>query len=241
MNGKAAIRIVLVDDQPLLRLGFRLTLEEEDGLEVVGEASDGAEALQQVQKLDPDVVLMDVRMPVLDGIRATRAISASGSHARVIILTSFDVDDYAFAGLQAGASAFLLKDVAPMELRQAVRVVASGNAVVSPRVTRRLLETYVRSNRSAAAPGQPDGGRRQVTAHPRDPLLEELTPREIEMLESMTEGLSNAEIAGKFFLSEATVKTHVSSILTKLHLRDRLQAVVYAYEKGLVLVNNRNY
>ena len=240
MNGHGAIRIVLVDDQPLLRMGFRLILEGEDGFEVVGEASDGAEALQQVKKLDPDVVLMDVRMPVLDGIQATRAISASGSHARVIILTSFDVDDYAFAGLQAGASAFLLKDLAPKELTQAVRLVAGGNAVVSPRVTRRLLETYVRSNRFAAV-GQREGRRQQATAYRRNLLSEDLTPREIEMLESMTEGLSNAEIARKFFLSEATVKTHVSSILTKLHLRDRVQAVVYAYETGLVLANNRDH
>jgi DNA-binding NarL/FixJ family response regulator len=237
MNGMGAIRIVLVDDQPLLRMGFRLILEGEDGIEVVGEASDGAEAVQQVRMLDPDVVLMDVRMPVLDGIEATRAISTSGSNARVIILTTFDLDEYAFAGLQAGASAFLLKDVAPAELTHAVRVVASGDAVVAPRVTQRLLETYVRGNGDA---GQASVSNAKA-APQRDPLLDDLTPRETEMLESMAEGLSNAEIARKFFLSEATVKTHVRRILTKLHLRDRVQAVVYAYETGLVVPSNPDY
>jgi DNA-binding NarL/FixJ family response regulator len=238
MSGLNAIRIVLVDDQPLLRMGFRLILEGEDGFEIVGEASDGAEAVQQVRMLDPDVVLMDVRMPVLDGIEATRAISTSGSNARVIILTTFDLDEYAFAGLQAGASAFLLKDVAPAELTNAVRVVASGDAVVAPRVTQRLLETYVRGNGAA---GLASGGLEQVATPQRDPLLDDLTPRETEMLESMAEGLSNAEIARKFFLSEATVKTHVRRILTKLHLRDRVQAVVYAYETGLVVPSNPDY
>lgn len=211
-------------------MGFRLILEGEDDLQIVGEASDGADAVRQVRELNPDVVLMDVRMPVLDGIEATRAITASGSGARIIILTTFDVDEYAFAGLQAGASAFLLKDVAPSELIHAVRVVASGDAVVAPRVTQRLLETYVRG---AARPAP--------AAAPRDPLLEELTPRETEMLEAMAEGLSNAEIAHRYFLSEATVKTHVRRILTKLHLRDRVQAVVYAYETGLVVPSNPDY
>ncbi|WP_066290970.1 response regulator transcription factor [Arthrobacter sp. B6] len=211
-------------------MGFRLILEGEDDLHIVGEASDGADAIRQVRELNPDVVLMDVRMPVLDGIEATRAITTSGSGARIIILTTFDVDEYAFAGLQAGASAFLLKDVAPSELIQAVRVVASGDAVVAPRVTQRLLETYVRG---AARPAP--------AAAPRDPLLEDLTPRETEMLEAMAEGLSNAEIAHRYFLSEATVKTHVRRILTKLHLRDRVQAVVYAYETGLVVPSNPDY
>jgi DNA-binding NarL/FixJ family response regulator len=224
------ITVLLVDDQPLLRMGFRLILEGEDDLRIVGEASDGAEAVRLVRELDPDVVLMDVRMPVLDGIEATRAMTATGSAARIIILTTFDVDEYAFAGLRAGASAFLLKDVAPLELISAVRVVASGDAVVAPRVTQRLLETYVRgANRPAPA------------AAPRDPLLEDLTPRETEMLEAMAEGLSNAEIAHRYFLSEATVKTHVRRILTKLHLRDRVQAVVYAYETGLVVPSNPDY
>ncbi|MHA7288937.1 response regulator [Arthrobacter sp. MDT3-24] len=224
------ITVLLVDDQPLLRMGFRLILEGEEDLHIVGEASDGAEAVRLVRDLKPDVVLMDVRMPVLDGIEATRAITASGSCARIIILTTFDVDEYAFAGLQAGASAFLLKDVAPSDLVNAVRVVASGDAVVAPRVTQRLLETYVRG---AAVPAP--------SAAPRDSLLEDLTPRETEMLEAMAEGLSNAEIAHRYFLSEATVKTHVRRILTKLHLRDRVQAVVYAYETGLVVPSNPDY
>ena len=230
MTGNAPINVLLADDQPLLRMGFRLILEGEEDLRIVGEASDGADAVRQVRGLNPDVVLMDVRMPVLDGIEATRAITAAGSCARIIILTTFDVDEYAFAGLQAGASAFLLKDVAPSELISAVRVVASGDAVVAPRVTQRLLETYVR------------GAARPAPAAPApDPLLADLTPRETEMLEAMAEGLSNAEIAHRYYLSEATVKTHVRRILTKLHLRDRVQAVVYAYETGLVVPSNPDY
>jgi DNA-binding NarL/FixJ family response regulator len=230
MTINPAISILLVDDQPLLRMGFRLILEGEEDLRIVGEASDGAEAVRLVRELAPDVVLMDVRMPVLDGIEATRAITDSGACSRVIILTTFDVDEYAFAGLQAGASAFLLKDAAPSDLINAVRVVASGDAVVAPRITRRLLETYVR------------GAGKPVPAAPApDPLLADLTPRETEMLEAMAEGLSNAEIAHRYFLSEATVKTHVRRILTKLHLRDRVQAVVYAYETGLVVPSNPDY
>ena len=230
MTGNAPINVLLADDQPLLRMGFRLILEGEEDLRIVGEASDGADAVRQARELRPDVVLMDVRMPVLDGIEATRAITAAGSCARIIILTTFDVDEYAFAGLQAGASAFLLKDVAPSELISAVRVVASGDAVVAPRVTQRLLETYVR------------GAARPAPAVPApDPLLADLTPRETEMLEAMAEGLSNAEIAHRYYLSEATVKTHVRRILTKLHLRDRVQAVVYAYETGLVVPSNPDY
>ncbi|WP_461188354.1 response regulator [Arthrobacter sp. Z4-13] len=230
MTNNPAISVLLVDDQPLLRMGFRLILEGEDDLRIVGEASNGAEAVRQVRELNPDVVLMDVRMPVLDGIEATRAITDSGACARIIILTTFDVDEYAFSGLQAGASAFLLKDAAPSELINAVRVVASGDAVVAPRITQRLLETYVRG---AAKPAP--------VAPAPDPLLADLTPRETEMLQAMAEGLSNAEIAHRYFLSEATVKTHVRRILTKLHLRDRVQAVVYAYETGLVVPSNPDY
>ena len=247
VSGAAPIRILLVDDQPLLRMGFRLILEGEDDLEIVGEASDGAEAVRQVRHLAPDVVLMDVRMPVLDGIEATRALTAARARAKIIILTTFDLDEYAFAGLQAGASAFLLKDVAPAELISAVRVVASGDAVVAPRITRRLLETYVRGGGAGAGatPGGATGRESPAsTAGVRpagDPLLEDLTPRETEMLGAMAEGLSNAEIAHRYFLSEATVKTHVRRILTKLHLRDRVQAVVYAYETGLVVPSNPDY
>lgn len=256
MLDKGPVRVLLVDDQPLLRMGFRLILEGEDDLCIVGEASNGAEAVRHVRELAPDVVLMDVRMPVLDGIEATRAIAASGSDAKIIILTTFDLDEYAFAGLRAGASAFLLKDVAPAELISAVRVVASGDAVVAPRVTQRLLETYVRGaggmdpagtdgGQAAVAEGAAADGGGQPAGSParpaRDPLLEDLTPRENEMLGAMAEGLSNAEIAHRYFLSEATVKTHVRRILTKLHLRDRVQAVVYAYETGLVVPSNADY
>lgn len=222
------IKVLLVDDQPLLRMGFRLILEGEEDLHVVGEASNGIEALAAVERLEPDVVLMDVRMPLMDGIEATGKISASPSEASIIILTTFDMDEYAFAGLQAGASAFLLKDVAPSELVQAVRLVASGDAVVAPRLTQRLLENFVRS-RPVRPVIQPD------------PLLEELTPRELDVAQCIAQGLSNAEIAHKLFLSEATVKTHVRRILTKLHLRDRVQVVVYAYETGMVIPSNPDY
>ncbi|MHA7146220.1 response regulator [Arthrobacter sp. TmT3-37] len=218
------IRVLLTDDQPLLRMGFRLILEGEPDLEIVGEASTGTEAVRLAAELMPDVVLMDVRMPQGDGIEATRQITASGSRSRIIILTTFDLDEYAFAGLQAGASAFLLKDVAPEDLVHAVRVVASGDAVVAPRVTQRLLETYVRSLPPA-----------QTATRVPDRRLTELTPREREVLEAIAGGLSNAELAARFFLSEATIKTHVRRILTKLDLRDRVQAVVYAYENGIVV------
>ncbi|MGJ9403634.1 response regulator [Arthrobacter sp. KK5.5] len=228
------IRILLVDDQPLLRMGFRLILEGEGDLRVVGEAGDGEEGVASAALLSPDVVLMDVRMPKMDGIEATRRIAAANADARIIILTTFDLDEYAFAGLRAGASAFLLKDVAPDELVGAVRLVASGDAVVAPRVTQRLLETYVRASGADGGPTRDDAGARAVAAE-RDPLLQDLTPRELEVLGTIAEGLSNAEIAHRFFLSEATVKTHVRRILMKLHLRDRVQAVVYAYETGLVV------
>ncbi|AJT42277.1 response regulator [Psychromicrobium lacuslunae] len=214
------MKILLVDDQPLLLMGFRLILEGESDFEIVGEAVDGAEAVRLVDSLQPDVVLMDVRMPVMDGIEATRKIVASGASARVIILTTFDLDEYAFAGLQAGASAFLLKNVAPAELVGAVRVVSSGEAVVAPRVTQRLLENFVR-----ATPAIPVSDGSEMG----------LTSREVEVVRALAEGLSNAEIAHRFYLSEATVKTHVRRILTKLDLRDRVQVVVWAYESGVVV------
>lgn len=220
---RGPIKILLVDDQHLLRMGFRLILEGEDDMEIVGEASDGVQALKQNEVLAPDVILMDVRMPNMDGISATREVTAN-SHARVIILTTFDLDEYAFEGLQAGASAFLLKDTEPEDLVDAVRLVASGDAVVAPRVTQRLLETYVRNRPVEPEPLDPAN----------DPLLADLTPREFEVLLAIAEGMSNAEIATKFFVSEATVKTHVRKVLTKLGVRDRVQAVVYAYESGLI-------
>lgn len=214
------MKILLVDDQPLLLLGFRLILEGEADFSIVGEAANGEEAVRMVRELEPEVILMDVRMPVLDGIEATRQIVNSGSSARVIILTTFDLDEYAFAGLQAGASAFLLKNVAPDELVHAVRVVASGEAVVAPRITQRLLENFVRATQAVPA---------------SDGLSAGLTAREVEVVRALAEGLSNAEIAARFYLSEATVKTHVRRILTKLDLRDRVQVVVWAYENGVVV------
>jgi DNA-binding NarL/FixJ family response regulator len=216
--------VLLVDDQPLLRMGFRMVLDVEDDLTVVGEAGDGAEALRQVAALDPDVVLMDVRMPGTNGIEATERIVASGARSRVLILTTFDLDEYAFAALRAGASGFLLKDARPAELTGAIRAVATGDAVVSPRVTRRMLELF--SEELPTADARPT---------PRtDARIDDLTHREREVLLAVAEGLSNAEVAERLFLSEATVKTHVGRILAKLGVRDRVQAVVLAYESGLV-------
>ena len=220
MAASAPLRIMLVDDQPLLRYGFRLLLEGEDDLEIVAEAANGQEAVELAARTSPDVILMDVRMPVMDGIEATRTICASGSCSKVIILTTFDLDEYAFSGLQAGASAFLLKDVDPEELIRAVRVVAEGESVVAPRVTSRLLEEFVRR---PSAPEAMDPG-----------VLDDLTPREIEVLEAIASGCSNAEIAERLFVSEATVKTHVGRVLSKLGLRDRVQAVIFAYEHGVI-------
>jgi DNA-binding NarL/FixJ family response regulator len=214
-----SVRVAIADDQALVRGGFRMILEARDDMEVVGEASDGSEAVALVQRLEPDVVLMDVRMPGMDGIEATRGIVASGSPARIIILTTHDVDEYVFAALRAGASGFLLKDVRPAELVDAVRVVARGEALLAPTVTRRLLDRF--------AGTLPD-----TTARPPD--LDELTERETEVLRLVALALSNAEIAKRLVLTEATVKTHVSSVLRKLGLRDRVQAVVFAYDVGLV-------
>jgi DNA-binding NarL/FixJ family response regulator len=217
------VNILLVDDEPLLRLGFRLVLESQPDMRVVGEAGDGAAAVQRVADLDPDVVLMDVRMPVLDGIDATRRIVRRHGRSRVLILTTFDLDEYAFAGLRAGASGFLLKNVPPEDLLSAIRAVASGDAVVAPRVTRRLLDTM--------ADRLPD---LRAGAGAHDSRLDRLTEREREVLLQVAQGLSNAEIADVLSVSEATVKTHVGKVLSKLDLRDRVQAVVFAYQNGLV-------
>jgi DNA-binding NarL/FixJ family response regulator len=213
------IRVVIADDQALVRGGFRMILDAKEDMEVVGEAYDGAEAVALVAEHDPDVVLMDVRMPNVDGIEATGQIVASGSGARVIILTTHDVDEYVFAALRAGASGFLLKDVRPPELVEGIRVVARGDALLAASVTRRLLDRFANT--------LPD-----ASAELAD--LEELTEREVEVLRLVALALSNAEIAARLVLTEATVKTHVSSVLRKLDLRDRVQAVVYAYDVGLV-------
>lgn len=214
----SAIRVLVVDDQALVRAGFRMILEAEPDLDVVGEASDGIEAIAAVERLQPQVVLMDVRMPNLDGIAATRRILESGAAARVLMLTTFDMDEYVYEALRAGASGFLLKDVPPERLVAGIRAVASGESLLAPSITRRLIETYVRRQPSRALPRS----------------VEELTAREREVLELMARGLSNAEIAETFVVSETTVKTHVAHILGKLDLRDRVQAVVFAYECGLV-------
>lgn len=217
------IRVLLVDDQSLLRVGFRMILQAQDDIEVVGEAGDGATAVTMAAAVRADVVLMDVRMPGMDGIAATAAIRDSGSPARVLILTTFDIDEYVFAGLRAGASGFLLKDVLAEELVAAVRTVAAGESVLAPSATRRLIETFV--------PLLPDAGRLAR----REALAATLTPREFEVLGLIAGGRSNREIAGDLLLSEGTVKIHVGRILAKLDLRDRVQAVVLAYESGLVL------
>jgi DNA-binding NarL/FixJ family response regulator len=211
------IRVALADDQALVRGGFAMILGARDDMEVVGEASDGAEAVALVARLAPDVVLMDVRMPGVDGLEATRRIVASGASARVIVLTTYDVDDAVFAALRAGASGFMLKDVRPADLVEAVRVVARGDALLAPSVTRRLLDRF-----ASALPEGPA------------PDISELTEREVEVLRLVALALTNAEIAERLVLTEATVKTHVSSVLRKLGLRDRVQAVVLAYDVGLV-------
>jgi DNA-binding NarL/FixJ family response regulator len=217
------ISVLLADDQPLLRRGFRMILEAEDGLTVAGEAGDGRETIELARRCRPDVVLMDIRMPGTDGIEATRRITASEPGVRVLVLTTFDVDEYAFGALRAGASGFLLKDVRPGELVAAVRTVASGDAVVSPRVTRRLLEEYAQVLPVSGAP--------QDSPYPQ---LAALTERERQVLATVAQGLSNTEIAAALHVSETTVKSHVGRILAKLGLRDRVQIVVLAYESGLV-------
>jgi DNA-binding NarL/FixJ family response regulator len=212
------IKVVLVDDQELMRVGFRMVLGAQEDMEIVGEAANGREAVELAERLRPDVVLMDVRMPVLDGVEATKLITDQG-FAKVLVMTTFDLDEYALSALRNGASGFLLKDTPSVQLVSALRSVASGDAVVSPSVTRRLLDRFL-----GAAGGEL-----------RDPaMLDVLTDREREVLLLIAQGLSNTEIARKLFLSEATVKTHVGRVLSKLELRDRVQAVVLAYETGLV-------
>ncbi|MEV6619450.1 response regulator transcription factor [Amycolatopsis sp. NPDC051106] len=211
------IRVVVVDDQELMRVGFRMVLGAQADIDVVGEAGDGAQAIELASRLRPDVVLMDVRMPVLDGVEATKRIVAAGT-ARVLVMTTFDLDEYVYSALQGGASGFLLKDTQPGHLVSALRAVASGDAVVSPSVTRRLLDRFVGTG----------GAPMRDTAE-----LDVLTDREREVLVLIAKGMSNLEIAESLFLSEATVKTHVGRILAKLELRDRVQAVVLAYETGL--------
>jgi DNA-binding NarL/FixJ family response regulator len=211
-----SIRVLLVDDHALARTGFRMVLDAEPDIEVVGEAANGNQAIHSAGRLDPDVVLMDVRMPELDGIAATREIATDST--KVLILTTFDLDDYVYDSLAAGASGFLLKDAGPEQLTEAIRVVAAGDALLAPSVTRRLIDDVVGAGRPRAA---------------RPPELEELTPRELEVLRLVAAGLSNAEIAERLVVEETTVKTHVSRLLAKLGLRDRVQAVILAYEIGL--------
>jgi DNA-binding NarL/FixJ family response regulator len=213
-----SIGVLLVDDHALARTGFRMVLDSEPDIEVVGEAANGRQAVHSAARLRPDVVLMDVRMPELDGIAATREIVASGRPPKVLILTTFDLDEYVYESLAAGASGFLLKDVGPEQLTAGIRAVASGDALLAPSVTRRLIDEFVHTGRRQARPPQE---------------LDELTPRELEVLKLVAQGLSNAEIAELLVVEETTVKTHVSRLLAKLNLRDRVQAVVLAYESGL--------
>jgi DNA-binding NarL/FixJ family response regulator len=212
------IRVLLVDDQELMRMGFRMVLGAQPDIDVVGEAADGLDAVQLADQLRPDVVLMDVRMPVLDGVEATKRIAEAGT-SKILVMTTFDMDEYALSALRNGASGFLLKDTPPGDLVSALRAVASGDAVVSPSVTKRLLSRFL---------GESGGELRDAA------VLDVLTEREREVLVLIAKGLSNTEIARKLFLSEATVKTHVGRILAKLEIRDRVQAVVLAYETGLV-------
>ncbi|GAB2671978.1 response regulator [Kribbella swartbergensis] len=213
-------RLVIADDQGMVRAGFRSLLEAEDDLEVVGEAANGQEALDVVRRTRPDVTLMDIRMPVLDGISATRALTDEGSPTRVLVLTTFDLDEYVFEALRAGASGFLLKDAPAEELAAAIRVVAAGDSLLAPGVTRRVIDAFVHR---APAPSR------------RDPRLDLLTARETEVLGQLARGRSNTDIAARLFVSEATTKTHVSNVLSKLQLRDRVQAVIFAYENGVVV------
>ncbi|WP_120338930.1 response regulator [Cryobacterium soli] len=225
----APIRVLLVDDQALVRAGFRVILESEPGIEVVGDAADGAAAIRQAAALQPDVICMDVQMPGMDGLTATRVIVADpASRAAVLVLTTFDREDYLFQALQHGASGFLLKNSTPEALVEAVQVLARGDALLSPEITRRVIERFAESG--------PAGANTIERGRPPEPsAVGELTDREREVFELLALGLANSEIAGRLYLGEATVKTHVSKVLQKLQLRDRIQAVVYAYEHGIVV------
>ncbi|GHJ97426.1 DNA-binding response regulator [Streptomyces sp. NE5-10] len=218
--------VLIADDQPMQRFGFRMLLESQEDMTVVGEAANGAEAVRQVAEHHPDVVLMDIRMPGLDGIEATRRIIAAGARTRVLIITTFDLDEYAYDGLRAGASGFLVKDAQPEELLAGVRAVAAGDAVVAPSLTRRLLDTYIQH--LPASPAAPAPVRQD------DPRLVSLTEREREILTVIGQGWTNTEIADRLHLAESTVKTHVGRILAKTGARDRVQAVILAYDAQLV-------
>ena len=229
----APVRVLLVDDQALVRAGFRVILESEDGIEVVGEAADGEEGVRRAAELRPDVICMDVRMPRVDGLEATRRIVQDPAiTAGVLMLTTFDREDYLFTALDAGASGFVLKSASPESLVEAVHVIARGDALLSPDVTRRVIERFGRGS-GADAPG--DAAPSAAPVIPTDPRVATLTDRELEVLRLLAEGLANAEIAERLYLGEATVKTHVSRLLLKLGVRDRVQAVVFAYERGIVV------
>jgi DNA-binding NarL/FixJ family response regulator len=233
----SAVRVLIVDDQALVRAGFRIILESEPGIVVVGEAVDGAGAIRQAAALHPDVICMDVQMPGMDGLTATRTIVADPtSRSAVLVLTTFDREDYLFSALQHGASGFLLKNSTPEALVEAVQVIARGDALLSPEITRRVIERFSRGSLPGPPPsGGTDAPPAPSAALPEPAAVAELTDREREVFELIALGLANAEIAGRLYLGEATVKTHVSKVLQKLDLRDRIQAVVYAYEHGIVV------
>jgi DNA-binding NarL/FixJ family response regulator len=218
-----SIRVLVADDQSMIRAGFRMLLKNEDGIEVVAEAEDGLEAVEKAARYTPDVVLMDIRMPKLDGLEATRRILAADQSVRVLILTTFDLDEYIYEALRAGASGFVLKDDPPEQLIAAIRTVAAGDALLSPAVTRRVIDEFTQRPRREAPKG-----------------LDELTDRELEIFRLIAKGLSNAEIGKQLFISETTVKTHVTHLFQKLGLRDRVQAVVLAYRSGLVEDDERD-